>query len=531
MDVQTVAVAETLPLAVVNADDEKMRALGYEPQLNRTFSLFSSVGICMAIIGCTPSITVSLANGLASGGPVAIVYGWILSVMMGLCIAASMGEIASGFPLAGALYNYSAALAPPRYRLAICFFTGWMNLLGQLAITIAVVYASAELVIAMAVIGSDFTYTPPAIHTVAIYWAILILHFFTNLLPTRTLSIANKADVVLLAAGTLVIITVLLSVNDNKNSASFVFTTFNNGTGWGSNGLAWLLGLLQSCYTLTGYDAAGHMSEETHRSDRTAPLGMVLGVGFSGLVGLVYIIPLLFSVGDIDSVLKTKTGLPAAQIFYNVAGKRGSLGLLFLVFMMQYLCGLASVTASSRMCWAFSRDDALPGSKYLKRVWQKNHIPVYAMAFCVSIEFVVGCIAIGSTTAFFAFTSVTTIALYISYVIPTLLLNVGGRARFVPGPFTLGKWSAPIGWTAIAWVALTSGLFVMPNYFRPTATNMNYASAMMGLYFICCGFYWVYKRKTFEGPNGSMAQQKSSITVSQYKNVLAANPALAVEPK
>ena len=84
-----------------------------------------------------------------------------------------------------------------------------------------------------------------------------------------------------------------------------------------------------------------------------------------------------------------------------------------------------------------------------------------------AIEFVVGCIAIGSTTAFFAFTSVTTIALYISYVIPTLLLNTGGRARFVPGPFTLGKWSAPIGWIAIAWVTLTSALFVLPNYYPP----------------------------------------------------------------
>ena len=106
----------------------------------------------------------------------------------------------------------------------------------------------------------------------------------------------------LLALGTLIIIIVLLAMNDNKNSASFVFATYSNQTGWSSNGLAWLLGLLQSCYTLTGirrqchlrgqsliyalagYDAAGHMSEETHRSDRTAPLGMTLGVGFSGLV-------------------------------------------------------------------------------------------------------------------------------------------------------------------------------------------------------------------------------------------------------
>lgn len=120
------------------------------------------------------------------------------------------------------------------------------------------------------------------------------------------------------------------------------------------------------------------MSEETHNSARTAPLGMTLGVAFSGIVGLCYLIPLLFCTGDIDSVLATTTGLPAAQIFYNSAGKSGSLGLLFIVFSMQCksfvalsqkgrvfnvnigLCGLASVTASTRMCWAFSRDGALP---------------------------------------------------------------------------------------------------------------------------------------------------------------------------
>lgn len=86
----------------------------------------------------------------------------------------------------------------------------------------------------------------------------------------------------------------------------------------------------------------------------------------------------------------------------------------------------------------------------------KTHVPVYAMAFLVIIEFLVALLALGSTTAFFAFTSVTTIALYISYVIPVFLLNLpGGRERFTPGPFTLGRWSKLIGIVAILWVAFT----------------------------------------------------------------------------
>ncbi|KAF8589074.1 amino acid transporter [Ramaria rubella] len=490
----------------VLTDDERLAQLGYKAELKRNFSLLSSVGICLAVIAVTPGIGVTLANGLASGGPVSIIYGWILSSIMALCIAATMGEIASAYPLAGALYNYSAQLAPPKYRNVICFFTGWINLVGQLAITAAIDFSCALLILAMAVINTDGAYVPATIHKIAVYWLVLLSHAGINCFGGRTLHYANQADVFCIAFGTIIIIIVLLVKTEHKNDASFVFGGFTNETGWSSDGFAWLLGLLQSCYTLTGFDAAGHLSEETANAATSTPRGMVFSVASAGVVGLVFLIALLFCVGDINTVLASPTGEPVAQIFLDSAGKSGALGLLFLLVVMQYLAGLASVTANSRMCWSFSRDGALPFGHYLKRVNPKSKVPLYAILFCITIQFVLVLVALGAETVFFAFTSVGTIGLYLSYGIPTLLLNTGGRQRFEPGPFSLGRWSAPLGWISVIWVVFTSVLFLFPNFQPVTGNNMNYASAMLGAYFICATAYYLYKRKTFRGPIGNLQE-------------------------
>ncbi|KIJ29119.1 hypothetical protein M422DRAFT_784405 [Sphaerobolus stellatus SS14] len=440
-------------------DDERLAQLGYKAELKRNFSLLSSVGICLAVIAVTPGIGVTLQNGLASGGPVSILYGWVLSSIMALCIAGTMGEIASAYPLAGALYNYSAQLAPPKYRNVISFFTGWINLVGQLAITAAIDYSCSLLVLAMAVIGSGGSYVPQTIHKIALYWLILLSHAGINCLGGHVLHYGNQLDVFMIAFGTLIIIIVLLATTEHKNTAHFVFADFSNTTGWKSSGFAWLLGLLQSCYTLSGFDAAGHISEETANAASSAPWGMVLAVASAGIVGLVFIIVILFCIGDVQTVLNSPTGEPLAQIFLDSTGKSGALGLLFLVVVMQYLAGLASVTANSRMCWSFSRDGALPFANYLKRVNKERKVPLFAILFCVSIQFVLVLVALGAETVFFAFTSVGTIGLYLSYGIPVLLLNTGGRARFEPGPFSLGRWSPFLG--------------------PVTGSNMNYASAMV----------------------------------------------------
>lgn len=234
---------------------------------------------------------------------------------------------------------------------------------------------------------------------------------------------------------------------------------------------------------------------------------------------MVFIIVILFCIGDVQTVLNSPTGEPLAQIFLDSTGKSGALGLLFLVVVMQYLAGLASVTANSRMCWSFSRDGALPFANYLKRVNKERKVPLFAILFCVSIQFVLVLVALGAETVFFAFTSVGTIGLYLSYGIPVLLLNTGGRARFEPGPFSLGRWSPFLGWVVVAWVCFTSILFVFPNFRPVTGSNMNYASAMLGAYFIFATLFYLHKRKTFRGPIGNLEDASPEDAAEEEKKV------------
>jgi amino acid transporter len=156
----------------------------------------------------------------------------------------------------------------------------------------------------------------------------------------------------------------LLVLTPNKANAKWVFTHFTNGSGWGT-GFSFLLSFLSVAWTMTDYDGTTHMSEETHNAAIRGPMAIRYAVTISGIVGWMLTVTFCFCINDLDAIISSPTGLPAAQIFLNAGGRKGGTVMWFFVILVQFFTGCSAMLADTRMAYAFSRDGALPFSGYV----------------------------------------------------------------------------------------------------------------------------------------------------------------------
>jgi amino acid transporter len=235
-----------------------------------------------------------------------------------------------------------------------------------------------------------------------------------------------------------------------------------------------LVGLLMAQYTFTGYDASAHMTEETHDASTAGPKGIVQSIWTSWIAGFVLLLGFTFAIQSYDKELGSATGAPPAQILLDALGATAGKLLLLVVIGAQLFCGMASVTANSRMIYAFSRDGALPFSHVWHTVSPRTRTPVAAVWLAALGALVLGLPYLINVTAYAAVTSIAVIGLYIAYVIPTLLRLRKGEA-FERGPWHLGRWSSAIGVVSVAWVVVITVLFMLPQVSPVTWETFNYA--------------------------------------------------------
>jgi amino acid transporter len=207
--------------------------------------------------------------------------------------------------------------------------------------------------------------------------------------------------------------------------------------------------------------------------------------------------------GDYNSALASSTGVPPAQIFIDAIGRHGGELLLLIAIVAQFYCGMASVTANSRMIYAFSRDGAVPGHTFWHRINPRTRTPTNSIWFAVVFAFLLGLPYLWSPVAYAAVTSIATIGLYIAYIIPTLLRRLKGD-EFQVGPWNLGKWSAIVGWLGVVWVCIITILFMLPEsgpFNSISWHTFNYAPIAVGVVILYSGIFWlVSARKWFTGP-------------------------------
>jgi amino acid permease (GABA permease) len=494
-----VSADETTASEVISADQQRLHELGYAQELRRHMSGFTNFAVSFTIISILSGCLTLYGYGMATGGPVLITWGWLFVGVMTLFVGLAMAEVCSSYPTAGGLYYWSAKLAP-RNPAAWSWFTGWFNFLGQVAVTAGIDFGAAFFLNALLDLEWGFS-TTAHWHTIVLFAAILVLHGVLNQFGVRLIAVLSNVSVWWHIFGVLIIVGVLAFVPAHHQSASFVFTHFVNGqgwTGWGSKVYVLLLGLLLAQYTFTGYDASAHMTEETRSAARSGPRGIVTSILVSLVAGWVLLIGVTFAIQNYGN--EAGATVPPAQIFVDALGAAGGKLLLLIVIVAQLFCGMSSVTANSRMIYAFSRDGALPGSKVWHHINPKTRTPTNAIWLAAGGALILGLPYLWNNTAYAAVTSIATIGLYVAYVLPTFLrLRLG--SAFQPGPWQLGRWSRPIGIISVAWVAIISVLFMLPVTSPITWTNFNYTVIAVVVVLGFAGIWWlVSARNWFTGP-------------------------------
>ncbi|GAA0596567.1 amino acid permease [Streptomyces crystallinus] len=475
-------------------DDATLHAMGYPRKLTRRFHAFDNFAISFTIINIISGIFSAFGFGMGAGGPRILVFGWIGVSVMVLFVGAAMGEIASAYPTSGALY-FSAGKLAKRHRGAWSWYTGWLNFVGQVGGTAATNYAAATFI--QAFVSMQWpSYEPTAQQTVGIAAVILVVQALANTYTVQLVAVVNRISVWWLLVGMVVIVAALTFKPAHHQSPSFA-NHFVNTTGFSSGFYAAMLGLLVTSWTFTGFDGSFHMSEETVKATVNTPKGIMRAIIYSALAGLVLMLALVYAIRDYAG--EAGSAAPPVQILIDALGMGTAKLLLLIVIGAMLFCGLANMTSNTRQIFAFSRDGAMPGSRWWHSVSLRTRTPVKAVWLAAACSLVLIIPGWWSHTAFTAIVSVNVVGLYLAYGVPIFL-----RLRlddFQAGPWNLGRWGKPVAAIAVTWIGLSSVLFMLPQTSPITTDSFNYAPIALGaVLFIATLWWFATARRRFQGP-------------------------------
>jgi amino acid transporter len=447
-------------------------------------STFSNFAISFSIISILAGGMTSFWLGMVTSGPRVITVGWIVVGFFALLVGMAMGEICSAYPTAGGLYYWSAKLAKnnaPRWS----WFTGYFNLIGQIGVIASVDYAlSVFIAYFIRMFDDGFKLTVGSVFV--IFLIVLVVHGLLNTFSINLVKILGDISVWWHVVGVVIIAGVLFISPSNSRGIGGAFDAAPPGlTGWTGGTFVTIylfaLGLLLAQYTITGFDASAHVSEETKGARTEAPKAIVRSIYVSAIAGLILNLSMIAALpkkgeegdaryvgiafGDASDPFLVNA---APRLISDALGTGAAKLLIFIAIVGQFFCGLASVTANSRMIYAFSRDGALPGSNIWHKINKKTRTPTNSVWLGVALSALVGASSLyvrgaGAgrySTAFFAMTGICVIGLYIAYAIPIFLRLT--NPDFQTGPWHLKGYHKLVGWTSLVWIAFISILFVAP---------------------------------------------------------------------
>ncbi len=479
------------------SDDARLLgSLGYVQELRRGMSGFSNFAISFSIICILAGGVTSLQLGVSAVGGAAAGLVWPVGVAFSLVVALAMAQIASAFPTAGGLYHWSSILGGRGWG----WVTAWLNLGGLIFLAAAVNVGAYSLFASFLapMLGVDPTRLT-VVHQILGVGLITLSQALVNHFGIRLTSrLTDFSGYLILAVTVLLIVGMLLHAPHLELGRLFHFANNGGDAGGGVWPAArplpvmFLLALMWPVYTITGFDASAHTSEETVQAARNVPRGILRSVLVSGTAGWIMVASFVLAMPDLREAARQGANVfpwLMAQVFPGVPGKLLWIGIV----LANYLCGLASITSTSRMIYAFARDGGLPWSTILRRVSPRHQAPVAAIWAAAVLTLA----STLSAPAYATLTSACVILLYLSYAMP---LGAGffaiGRGWTRMGPFDLGH----AAYRAFAAIATLSVLLVIwIGVQPPNERALIVTAATLGLLIAC---WWLGVRRTFRGPPG-----------------------------
>jgi amino acid transporter len=472
----------------MDRDQADLKHFGYAQELFRSMGGFSNFAISFSIISILTGAVTLFGYGLEMGGPLEMTLGWPVATVFTLAMAASMAELCSAYPTSGGMYHWAADLGGPAWG----WFVAWCNIFGLIAAQAGINYSCAQFIL-------PFLGIPATPRNLFLMLAFILLNqALLNQYSVKVVAWLNDGSVAVHIIGVLVIVGALFFLAP-RQPVEFL-THAVNSNGRSPYAWAFLLGLLQAAWTFTGFDASAHMAEETTDPRRRAPWGIVMSVAVAGVVGYVLLLALTLAIPNIPAVLNAKdqggNATPAAIAILQMAlgAKFGNVAAA-LASMAMWFCGLSAITSASRAVFSLARDNGTPLAGWLKSVNAKHGTPGPAI-WLIALSSLG---AMAWTKAIPVVTSLSTVALYVAYIVPVIL---GLRARYRgstwprQAPWTLGRYGWLVNAIAIGYTIIVCIVLVMP-------PNELAGYTFLGLVAFLILLYVVEARRKYAGPEWS----------------------------
>ena len=327
------------------------RGSGPMDKLDRYLSSKPIISVGLTLQASWESVAISFQSTLLNGGPSALVYDCILSTVGSSAMTATLGEMASMNPCVGAQYRWTAMLAPrgtnPR---VLGYLQGWLTTFAWNAACALNPFLMGSM-IQGCIILCNASYVPQGWHTTLLAYASMAVPIFCNIYARQIIAPLEIASAILHVL-LLIVFVVVLTVMARRSTADFVFgTSFFGISGWENEGIQWSIGLLAVIFPLGGYDAILHMADEVKDAKRKVPQAMWMSTTLSGVVAFIFIIVLLFCIGDVAKVSATLP-FPIVGTLYEATGSKA--GTVFLVMCIYFIISASqfNILASvSRLAW------------------------------------------------------------------------------------------------------------------------------------------------------------------------------------
>jgi amino acid transporter len=517
----------------MSEDEKVLHGMGYAQELSRRMGPFQSFAISFSIICIISGGFGSFPIAMSTGGPWSLTIGWIIGGVFALVVAASLGQIASSYPTAGGLYHWSSILGGRFWGWA----TAWINLLGLFFVVPAVnvfLYFITKDLFFGTLLGWDVS----GWGTWTQIWSVVALtvaqgalnHFGIKL----TTMLTDISGYIILGVTAILIVMFLMAAPSFDLSKAFTFVNNTGALGGGvspqaGNFMAMIIGLLYPLFTITGFDASAHTSEETRDARNTVHKGMLHSVFWSLVFGFILILAMVMAIPD--TTASAASGWSSFNNLFIAAILPSFLGKVMLVgvIISNFLCALAAVTSTSRMIYAFARDGGLPASKLLASVSPTYRTPTAAIWATVIVTSLLTAV----TTPLGAFAALSTgcaMYLYISYAMPVVAgLFAEGKTWKDFGSFRLGglsKLFAVIVGIGAVVVTIAGHIFV-PSIQADATAGTSYVPGLwvysVAFAVLLCLFWLISENKRFKGPPMGAEIAKRQAAIAAAEKALSGN--------
>ncbi|CAI7634255.1 uncharacterized protein N7487_008796 [Penicillium crustosum] len=496
----------------VNASDENtLERLGYKQVLHRSYSLFENFSTSFAALYFVGGVRVTFTTGIAAGGPLAYWSSYIVTCVFTFITAAVIAEACSASPSAGSIYLWAAEAGGKRFGRLFGFIVAWWSTTAWTTFCASNTQSAVNYMLSeLAVFNVNFPTDVSNIKFRAVQW--ICTEILLALAALMNLASARVFKYVFWFSTGAVFLDFILNVvwlpigahnTFGLRTANEAFMTTYNGTG-APAGWNWCLSYLATAGILIGFDASGHVAEETKNAAVNAAKGIFWSTVVSGVLGFSAVILFLFTSPPIDVLFSYDAPQPFVPLYAALLGEGGHIVMNVLSVVALWLNTAIAITAASRLVFAVARDGVLPLSGWVSQVSAEGQ-PRNAVLVVWGVAAVITCTILPSAVAFTSLVSAAGVPSAAAYGLISL-----GRLTLTSGEkleakWSLGRLSKPFQFISVLWNGWVVAVLFSPYSFPVEASTLNYAPIILGIVTIFALISWFFTPATAWVPRGRLS--------------------------